>query len=303
MNSRDDAARPIRTLIVGCGYVGLEFAKLALAEGSRVAALTRTTSRFEQLRASGIEPIEGSWLRPESLSNLPPFDRILVAIPHRPEEEYGELTHATGLANLVEALPEGWQRLIYLSTTGVYGEYAPTSGERQVSELQVCEETPVSPTRIGPKIAVGAENWLQAHLPDSKLTVLRLAGIYGPSRIPLVAKLKAGEPLSVPRQGHLNLVHVSDIARLIQQIGLRVLPQSMYLFSDGQPVLRETFYRFLAEQCGIPAPKFVEPAEDDTRVRRATDKCIDPSRIVTTLDYKYAFPTFREGIRQALKLA
>ncbi len=133
-----------------------------------------------------------------------------------------------------------------MSTTGVYGE----------AHDEVDERTPVSPTRIGPQIAVTGERYLQNEFDGGKFAIIRLAGIYGPGRIPLAEKLRLGEPLQVPQEGWLNLVHVHDIAEMIIRAMKVDLPDSLYVFSDGQPVSRLEFYKALAQLCGVAEPSF-----------------------------------------------
>lgn len=292
-----DLAEPKRLLIVGCGYVGLRVARLAKRAGQRVYALTRSTERFAELESAGISPIDGHWLRrgvlaDPSAGGLPAVDWVLVAVPHREEDSLGEQTHCVGLENLVAALPSSLSRLVYLSTTGVYGS---CGGE------VVDETTAVSPTRIGPKIAVAAEAWLASHLPPPVHTTLRLAGIYGPDRVPLAARLRAGEPLAVPRHGHLNLVHVDDIAAMILAVAATKLRLASYVFSDAQPVQRVTFYTHLAELCGLDKPVFVEPEPGDPRVRRATDKRVSPAQLMAETQLQLAYPSYREGLASLVK--
>lgn len=299
-----------RWLIVGCGYVGAQVARRAREAGHVVYALTRNQTRFSELQTLGVEPCLGHWLEPQSLVGLPAVDRILVAVPHRADDsglqtgeqidgrsaELVEPTHAIGLQNLLAAIPTGWRKLVYLSTTGVYG---------QSSEQWVDEQTPLSPVRIGPRIAVAAERWLSQVLanrlvPGQNYCILRLAGIYGPGRIPLAERLRRGLPLAVPRKGYLNVVHVSDIARMACVLLESSLQYSTYLFSDGQPVLRETFYRHLAELCGVAEPEFVEPDQHDAKLRRATDKRISPSRVLAETRFEFEFPDYRSGLANAL---
>lgn len=280
----------MKLLIVGCGYVGLAFRNMVPNDWS-VYALTRTDARNAEFRQAAIEPLVGDWLVEESLRNLPEVDLVLVSVPHRPDPELQERTHQVGLRNLLTKLPGGWKKLIYLSTTGVYGDC-----ENEV----VDEQTPVAPTRIGPAIAVEGETWLRRQVPTEKLVTLRLAGIYGPGRIPLAAKLKEGHPLSVPQQGFLNLVHVGDIARLVLRLMTVAMQQNLYVFSDGMPVARLEFYTYLARLCGVEKPQFIDPEPTDSRARRATSKRVDPSRIVRELRFEYRFPDYRTGLVDAL---
>lgn len=277
----------MRLLIVGCGYVGAEVVRIAAPE-VQVTVLTRSPERAKVLQESlGVQTIVGDWLNASSLRLLPATDWILVAVPHRSVGGWEVDTHRVGLANLIQSLPAGWGKLVYLSSTGVYGKDSTEA---------VNEDTPTSARRIGPKIAVAAEDWLKAELNPVQYVTLRLAGIYGPGRLPLIDKLKSGEPLAVPQQGFLNLVHVADIARMIDVVFRREMARPFYVFSDGTPVLRRDFYSEMARLCGIADPCFVEPDSSDARVRRATSKRIDPTRIVTETDFEFAFASFRDGL-------
>ncbi|MEZ6136880.1 MAG: sugar nucleotide-binding protein [Pirellulaceae bacterium] len=286
----------MKLLIVGCGYVGGHVARQYYEQFAacepRVYALTRSTERVAELQSAQIQPLIYDWLA-DSQAQLPEVDAVLVAVPHREVPPLGSQTHVRGLQNLLANLPNCTKRLVYLSTTGVYGT---------CNNEQVDESTPVSPTRIGPQIAVAAESWLNENTPAHlESTVVRLAGIYGPGRLPLADKLRAGEALNVPRQGHLNLVHVQDIASVLCQIFSRSMQHQMYLFSDGQPVGREEFYRELARQCGVEDVQFENPAGPaHTLSRRATNKRIDPARLISELKYQFLFPDYRQGIQHAL---
>lgn len=279
----------MKLLIVGCGYVGSSVVRKA-AGYERIYALTRTEERAEELAELGVEPIVGNWLN-LGATILPEVEHVLVSVPHRPDPELGEQTHVEGLLSLTRLIGS-FKRLIYLSTTGVYGQ----------AQGVVNEATPASPTRIGPEIAVAAERWLQAKVDASRLTILRLAGIYGPGRIPLAARLKAGESLQVPQQGHLNLVHVVDIARVVHAAFQADLTQTLYLLSDGNPVQRNEFYGFLAKLCGVAEPKYEEPDPNSPKVRRATDKQVSSAALVQELHYEFEYPDYRAGLRQSLGL-
>jgi nucleoside-diphosphate-sugar epimerase len=288
-----------RWLIVGCGYVGEQLVNVARAQGDTLFVLTRDESRIAHLQTLGVQPLVGHWLEPSTLDNLPAVDFVVVSVPHRVDPYWSQSghevdasrAHAVGLNHLLSALPAGWQKLIYLSTTGVYGQDAPG---------WIDEDTPVSPTRDGPRIAVAAEQWLNAHVEAERFTVLRLAGIYGPGRVPLADKLRSGEPLAVSQDGYLNLIHVSDIARMLPIVARRSLQCSVYLFSDGQPVQRAIFYRHLAQLCKVENPTFTAPDPAHPKQRRSTDKRINPRRIVSETGYVYSFPNYVSGLRDAL---
>jgi nucleoside-diphosphate-sugar epimerase len=235
------------------------------------------------------------------------FTHLLVAVPHRADsasnlEEQSDQFHVQGLANLRDWLSGGrfdptksanqLPRTIYLSTTGVYGQ--TSAGE------MVNESSPVDPNRFGPRIAVAAERWLKTNSGNWPSTVLRLAGIYGPGRIPLLEKLRNNEPLAVPSFGRLNLIHLDDIIAAIVWALQSPSTDSLYVLSDQAPVLRQEFYNYLAELHGLARPQFIEPADDDNRLRRSSDKIVDSSKFWRESGLTPIHANYRSGLRQKL---
>ncbi len=282
-------------LIVGCGFVGNELlrqcrlANTQLANQRQVFALTRTDARSDELRTAGAIPIIGHWLDAATLSALPKVDTILVSVPHREDFGLGVASHVEGLKNLLHCQPSV-RKVIYLSTTGVYGD-----AHDEVDEL-----TPTQPTRFGPQIAVAAEEWLMKHLAAPQLAIIRLAGIYGTGRIPLASKLKSGEALQVPQAGWLNLVHVADIATMLLRVSDQDLTQSLYVFSDGNPVPRMDFYQTLAMLCGVDEPKFAEADPNATRSQRAGKKRVNPQRLIDELKLTLRYASYKDGLAASI---
>jgi nucleoside-diphosphate-sugar epimerase len=260
------------------------------------------------LQSLGIKPIIGHWLKFESLPEPPTdLEAVLVSVPHRADEisrlaADSDQLHVTGLKNLARWLqpwtavskPASLPRLIYLSTTGVYGSTTP--GQR------VDERSPIHPTRIGPQIAAAAEHWLQYHQPLWPGSVLRLAGIYGPGRVPLLQNVREGRPLEVPESGTLNLIHVADIVQAIDWLMRQRSCESMYVLSDGNPVVRREFYEYLAGLLGLPAPEFSGAASDNSKVKRASDKLVDSSRFWQYSGLQALYPDYRAGLQQIVEL-
>lgn len=262
-----------------------EFAPGAI--DGNVAALTRGSSeQLAALSSAGITPIVGDWLEPGSDWSAPEVRSALVAVPHRADERFGQRTHCVGLETLLAKLPQ-LERLVVLSTTGVYQQ-----GDGQ----WVDETSPTNPTRIGPQIALAAEQWLRDNLPSGRATALRLAGIYGPGRVPLIAKLRSSEPIPTG-EGYLNLIHVVDIARAIVRLFAHRQPSHLYALSDGQPVERRTFYQDAARIFKTPPPQFVSPEAGSARAQRSeSSKRVCPQRIMDDLQLELSYPDHLSGL-------
>jgi nucleoside-diphosphate-sugar epimerase len=276
----------VSLLIVGCGYVGQRVAKLWLEQGEKATALTRGGDSLAILQRVGIVALVADWLDVHNDWTLQSARCALVAVPHRSDERFGLNTHCVGLANIMDRLPK-LERLVVLSTTGVYHQ---TDGE------WVDECSPTNPTRVGPQIALAAEHWLAEHISATRATVLRLAGIYGPGRIPLLANLQTRRPIPVA-DGALNLIHVADIAQAIIKLLVKPAASRLYVLSDGQPVERRTFYEDAARIFATEPPVFSAVELGSSRAGRSdSHKRIDPKRIVNELPLRLQFPNHIAGL-------
>jgi nucleoside-diphosphate-sugar epimerase len=277
-------------LIFGCGYLGLRVARRWRDAGERVYVATRSPARAAALLAEGFAPLVADVTRPDSLADLPAAETALFAVGHdRAAGRSIEEVYVNGLKNVLDSLPAATGRVLYISTTGVYGDSA---GD------WVDEDSPCEPTRPGGKASLAAEESLWRHPLGARGIVLRLAGIYGPGRIPNQAPLLAGEPIAVPIEGFLNLIHVDDAASAVLAAATvdAELPRT-YLISDGRPVRRGEYYAELARLLRAPAPRFAEPPASDPRATRAAaDKRIDNSRMLAELRVSLVYPSYGEGL-------
>lgn len=289
-------------LLLGPGYLGSRVARLWKAEGRPVYVVTRTAERAHELAALGYTPlvadVSDATAMHAALAEIPPPDTVLFAVGYdrnatvSPRAATIHDVYAGGLANVLAALPAQTGRVIYISTTGVYSQ---TGGEA------IDEDSPTEPTREGGIASLAAERTLAASPFASRGIVLRLAGIYGPDRIPLAEKLRRGEPLAVPAAGAVNLIHVDDAARVVLAAEKLDLSASesprIYNVSDGHPAIRGEYYAELARLIGAPAPKFTTPAADAPATSRASsDKRISNARLLRELSITLQFPTYREGL-------
>ena len=305
-------------LIIGCGYLGLRAAQVWRARGDRVTALTRSTERAEQLRAEGIEPVVGDVLVRPSLAKLPEVETVLYAVGlDRNSGASRREVYVTGLANVLSQMAGRARRMIYVSSTSVYGQ---DSGE-WVDETSLCE-----PDAENGRICLEAEQTARRHPAVfggasaggpglMSLNVLRLAGIYGPQRLLRRTELlHGGVPLEGRADAWLNLIHVDDAVRAVIACEERGRPNETYLVCDNRPARRSEYFAMLASLIGAPEPRFEASAGE-------APSCGEPSggeplrsllnlnkrccnrKLREELGVELAFPTFAEGLPQALSPA
>ncbi|MEQ8788930.1 MAG: SDR family oxidoreductase [Pirellulaceae bacterium] len=281
-------------LIFGCGYLGSRVASLWLDAGHTVSAVTRSQDRAAEFRARGLRPIVADVTTPETLQALPDADTLLFAVGFdRGAGKSIREVYVEGLRAVLDALPTTVGRILYISSTGVYG---------QRDEQWVDEDSPCEPTREGGKACLAAEQLLRQHPLGDRAVILRMAGIYGPGRIPRSADIVRGTPLPSPSEGYLNLIHVEDAARIVLAAEVLAsdarapLPRT-YTVSDGHPVPRRAYYEELARLLDAPPPTFIAPDPDSPAASRAEgSKRVANTRLVAELSPTFAYPSYREGL-------
>lgn len=270
--------------------------------GHEVVVVTRIADRAEEFKQQGFSAIVADVTRPETLSKLPTADTVLFAVGY---DRTGGPTimdvYAGGVRNVLNALPVATGRFIYISTTGVYG---PAGGD------WVDEETPPDPQRDGGRASLAAEQELLASPLTVQSVILRLAGIYGPGRVPFLKELRASEAISVPSTGYLNLIHVEDAATIVLLAAEHKLSSSkpqesksqIFCVSDGRPVPRREFYEEVARQIGAPAAQFVALDPGSPRAARARgDRRVRNDKMLAELQVTLTYPDYRAGLAAILE--
>lgn len=232
-------------LIVGCGDIGMRVAK-QLSRSHRVFALSSSKNRFQQLRGVGAIPIWGDLDRSETLWRLSGLAQTVIHLA--PPQNLGNQDNRT--RNLVRILAQGAmtaRRLIYISTTGVYGDHR---GEK------VSEATPVSPESERAHRRVDAERvlrlWAPAH--GVSLTILRVPGIYAADRLP-IERLQSQTPALVPEEdAYSNHIHSDDLARLICGAVYHGRPQRIINACDGSETKMGDYFDEVADAFGMNRP-------------------------------------------------
>jgi nucleoside-diphosphate-sugar epimerase len=264
-------------LIIGCGYVGRRAAARWIAEGRRVAALTRGNA--DELAALGIESIVGDILDPQ-LPKLPQAATVLHAVGlDRSSGRSMREVYVDGLANVLYHLPRPG-RFLFVSSTSVYGQ---TDGE------WVSEDSPAAPREGSGQVVLDAERVLRSKLPEA--VVLRFAGIYGPGRLLKKAALLRGEALAGDCDKWLNLIHVDDGVEAILAAEKLARPGATFNIADGEPVTRREFYSYWAKLLGAPEARFEHQPEVNSSNRRITNCAARES-----LGWTPRYASYREGL-------
>lgn len=298
-------------IIFGLGYLGSRVANLWRDNRDNSWAFTRRDDITEAMIEARALTGQADVTRPETLTCLRHLatpgnqqaESLLYAVGFDRSTGGPDIhsVYAGGLQNVLAALPPSVTRIIYISTTGVYG----TAGGGWVDET-----TPTAPQRDGGKASLAAEEILRAHPLGKRSAILRLAGIYGPGRVPYLDKLRANEPIAAPSEGWLNLIHVDDAARIVvavdRWLAAREASDGPHVFcvSDGSPVVRGEYYAEAARLIGASLPRFTMPPADSPAAARAgADRRVSNAKLrelMATAGISFQYPSYREGLAQIL---
>ena len=283
-------------MIIGCGDVALRMAPLLRARYV-LYALTRKRKRFKALRAQGLKPIWGDLDVPDTLAALAGVAHDVVHFAPPPRS--GSIDTRT--AHLIAAFAKGKslpQQLVYISTSGVYGD----------CNGAVVEETrPLNPQTLRASRRVNAERQLRAWGTRSgvRIVILRVPGIYASDRLPL-ARLERGMPtINVDEDAFVNHIHADDLARIVVAALRRGQPNRSYNAVDDEPSRMGDYFDLVADGFGLPRPPRIARAEAQRVIPDSMYSFMKESRRLTNgrikreLRVNLRYPSVQQGIAAA----
>ena len=249
------------TVVAGTGYTGRRVLERLPAD--EVLGLSRSpvdTDRpfhrfdFDQSQALPVE--------------LPDEYAVLYTCPPGGEDD-GRLRHFLSL------LTPAPMRLVYISTTGVYGD---------ARGKVVSEASAIDPGNSMAKARVAAETIAAEHAAkfDCRLVILRVPGIYGPGRLPLQRLAEGGAFLNDDVASPGNRIHVDDLATCCIAALREDAPGGIYNVGDGDHRSATWFAQEVARQAGLPAPRQISREEAQQEFSRVRLAFLASSRIVDT---------------------
>lgn len=277
-----------RVLVVGCGDTGSRIAAARLAGGDEVTGLVRGEESAARLRTAGIKALRRDLDRP--LAPLPAADVVFHCAPPPPEGD-----DDPRLARVLTALARPPRRLVYIGTSGVYGD---CGGD------WVTEERPPNPQTPRAKRRLAAERRLAEW--GGEYSVLRAPGIYGPGRLP-VERVWSGEPILADADSPwTNRIHIDDLAAAALIAAHADVPTGIFNAADGAPTRMGAYYRELAALLGAPAPPEIDwaRAEREWGAMRLSflreSRRLDNTRLRRDLGLTLLYPSYREGLVASL---
>lgn len=266
-----------KVAIVGLGWLGMPLAMSLAMKGYEVVGSKTTPDGVDAARMCGINCFPLVFL-PEmqceaaDLDVLLNVDALIITLPARRTVEGSEL-YFQAVQQLVDsALAHNVGRIIFTSSTSVYGDAIGTQREN----------SPLRPVTPSGRVLEELENWFH-RLPNTSVDVLRLAGLVGADRHP--GRFMAGKTDVQGGEQGVNLVHQDDVIQAI--ILLLGLPKGGHTYNLCAPVhtQKRHFYPVFARQLGLEEPQFAKTTENEPG-----GKLIDGNLICKELGFEYQYP-------------
>jgi nucleoside-diphosphate-sugar epimerase len=233
-----------KILVIGYGDIGERLLHL-VPRRYKVHALVRRPGRARSARRLGAKPILGDLAKRRSLRSLK--GRADILFHFAPPPGAGRRDHHT--RNLLAALGKARgamlpQRIVYISTTGVYGD---CHGGR------VDESTPVRPTTARAVRRVDAERVLRkwGHAHKVAVSILRAPGIYAYDRLPL-ERIRRGVPALLPEEDvYTNHIHADDLANAAWRASQRPRGVACVNVVDDSELKMGEYFDLVADRFGL----------------------------------------------------
>ncbi|MFZ0486547.1 MAG: NAD-dependent epimerase/dehydratase family protein, partial [Arenicellales bacterium] len=232
-----DRATPV--FIIGYGDLGRRVAVRWLKRGAKVRALVRHPVTIAEPMHPRLERHRGDLDNPATL----PVDAMSGTRLYyfAPPPASGIVD--TRMRNLTEALRAPPAKTVLVSTTGVYGD---CGGD------WVGESRPPNPESDRARRRLGAEQLLEGYAKrhEMPLAILRVAGIYGPDRLP-EKRLREQAPMPAADDcGYTNRIHIEDLVEICVEVMARPAVTGLFNVSDGSPGTLRQYFDLAADALG-----------------------------------------------------
>jgi nucleoside-diphosphate-sugar epimerase len=282
--------------IIGDGYTGRRLAERFVSSGA--CASVRSYSRRLRENSATEMGAGAESLRLDLDAEVKPFDvtghLVYYTVPPAHEIEDRRL------ARLLGALSGAPRRLIYLSTTGVYGDRRGAT---------VNEDTTPAPLSERASRRLASEKVLRSWCEERSMSwcILRIPGIYGPGRLQ-IDRLRQASPAIDPCESTPgNRIHVTDLVSACVAAGLNArADRRIYNVTDGTDDSHTQFLLRVARLACLPLPPLVSREEAERTFSPVSwsflreSRRVDNSRMLSELEVVLRYGDLDAGILASL---
>jgi nucleoside-diphosphate-sugar epimerase len=229
-----------------------------------------------------------------------PEHAVLHCVP--PPGEGTTDPRTAALLDLLEAGPILPSRIVYISTSGVYGD---CGGDLVEETRAVNPQTPRAVRRVDAERQL--LRWGDAHAVP--VVILRAPGIYADNRLP-IDRLRRGTPVLRDEDDvYTNHIHADDLAAITLAALDPAAPPGVYNASDDSHLKMGQWFDLVADRQGLPRPPRVsrEQAMDaipaTMRSFMGESRRLDNTRMKEALGVRLKYPSVHEGVPRIRRAA
>ncbi len=286
-----------RVFIAGCGYIGERLARAYHETGADVTCMVRSAEHGARLEAAGFATVVSALDDPDDLPPLDVTASILFYLVPPPGGGIADSRARNFIARISAA--EKPAKIVYMSATSVYEE---GSGKT------VTEESPTIPGSAMGRRRLDAEAAFREYgaAGGVPIVILRISGIYGPGRLPLM-QITQGQPLlNEDETGPSNRIHADDLAAVCIAAAEKGVDGEIFNVSDGNPLSMTTYFNACADALGLPRQRQVS-MDEARRVMSplmfsyvSQSRVVENRRMLDRLGVKLRYGSLREGLAASL---
>ena len=283
--------------IAGCGYIGERIARLCQESGGSATCMVRSAENASRLQSAGFTAIAATL---DNGAETPPLNlggRILFYLIPPPGGGISDSRTRNFIGQIQEA--EKPVKIVYMSATSVYDG---------VSGAVITEESPVNPDSAMGKRRLDAERAFAQYgaARNIPVVILRVSGIYGPGRLPLM-QISEGQPLLREEEsGPSNRIHADDLAAICIKAAEKGVGGDIFNISDGHPSSMTSYFNVCADALGFPRQPQVTLAQARMVMSPlmlsyvSQTRVIDNRRMLDRLKVKLRYDALSDGLAASL---
>lgn len=277
-------------LIIGHGYCGYYLARYLLDKNEWVTAVSRKMN--PAYNRAGLFHLNHDIKDPFNWKEAGTILYYLI-----PPQDFGIRDQKLRL--FLKQSQISIQKIVYFSSSAVYGDHKGAWIDEK-AELKIENDRQ--------KRRLDAETqWRDfSNANGIDHLILRIAGIYGPDRLPIEAAMQ-GKPLLEPQRApFINYIYVKDLARIAATLAMNPHRTEIYNLADGSPQSMGSLQALTAKALKLPPTEFEtfteawNHASPMKKELMQQSKRLSITKLKAALEPKFQFTEMEEAIRESL---
>lgn len=193
-----------------------------------------------------------------------------------------------------EILNSNISSVLYISTTGVYGNH---KGQWVNENSKLKCKSKIDKNRLNAE-----ESWKRFSKKNKLgINILRLGAIYGPLRINSFRNRE--RKILIKKNHYFSRIHVYDISRIITKILMNGFSREVWNLVDEEPCTREDYLMEIIYLKNIKTYHKVKYSDEKVNMEKSykkyweNNKRVSNFKVKKKLDFVYIFPTYRQGLK------